>query len=265
MERLNDNNFKNVVDFLMGEIKNNQRILEKLHKEDNEIHPFEFDVSQLMDLIKSYQIKNKNLKNQPKVLIQHYGNPYVTTMLCLESLQNCAELIIGIEDICYGLNMAIVKMFDDAIKENKINTQIFLENNLREEEIQRLNLDKIICLGNSNAYMRFRKIKTRQVKFVPLFNILLYYDAEEYQELAENIRYYANRNFYEVEILDETEGFEEVIYEMKHSENQYCAVMLSKDQEKQERFKREIHTQIICINQNPFHQIEWKIPEGIFE
>lgn len=250
-----------LVNLVMEWIKENQKILNQIWKEDKTVNSFEFDADQLMDLIEEFKNRTKIEKGKQKILVEHYGNPYITALLCMEGLIHQAELIIGIEDCCYGLNRAIVKIVNEVWQGEKI----LLKKDLTCEEIEEINPNKIVCLGNSNAYMRFRKMKNKQVQNVPLFNLTLYYDSEAYEELAQTIRNYAFQNCYEIEIFDETEDFEEVMEEIKISQNQYCAVILSKDKEKQERFKREIPAKMVCVNENPFGKWEWKIPEEVFE
>lgn len=257
-------NISRMVDDLIDLIKDNKNLIKKIQEEDKEVLEFLFDTDQLIKILRSNKQSQISDKKADKILIQHYGNPYITALLCLEAIAHNCEVIIGIEDICYGLNKVIVKMVNDVLKENRISNSISLKMNLAKNDIEQMHVTKIICLGNSNAYTNFRKIGNKQIKYIPLFDIVLYYDSEEYEELAEDIRYYANRNFYEIETFDETEDFEDVIYEMKHSENGYCAVILSKDKEKQQKFKQEIHAKIVCVNENPFHQFELKIPNEIF-
>lgn len=249
-----------IVNSVIELVKDNQSILNKIAKEDSEVNPFEFDVYKLIGLLETFKNRSIISKEKRKILIQHYGNPYVTAMVCLESLINQAELVIGIEDFCYGLNQAIVKIFNDVLQEPKI----LLKNNLTLQEIEEIKPDKVVCLGNSNAYMRFRKMKNVEVQNVSLFEVVVYYDSEEYEELVQKIRNYANHNFYEIEIFDETEDFEDVIYAINHSKNQYCAAILSKDKEKQEKFEQKIEAKIICVNENPFTKFELKIPNEIF-
>lgn len=250
----------NVIDF----VKDNKNVLDRIKKEDNEVFAFDFNEKKLIEVLLRYKhhtIKHENLK---KIFVSHYGNPYVTAILCMEAIMNNWELVIGIEEVCYGLNTAIVKMVNDSLKEYKIHKQILLKMNATNNDIEKMDLDKVICLGNSNAYANFRKVKTAKVEYVPFCDIALYYDLDEYEELVENIRNYAVRNLYEIEIFDETEELEDVIDMINHGLPKYCVVILSKDKEKQEKLKHEICSEMICVNENPFQRFEWELPEKIF-
>lgn len=245
-------------------IKDNKKILQKLYEEDKEVFAVEFDINTLIEKLNQYKNPKVKENGSRKILLSHYGNPYITAMLCMEAIINQTEIVIGIEDICYGINKAIVKIVNDILKEYELPVKMYLKNNVTNKDIEEMNINEIICLGNSNSYTNFRNIKDIQVKHVPFFDIALYYDSDEFEELAENIRKYAVSNLYEIEIYDETEDFEDVIYMINHGTQKYCATILSKDKEKQNKFKQEINSQIICINENPFKKFEFKIPEGIF-
>ena len=126
-----------------------------------------------------------------------------------------------------------------------------------------MNLNKVVCLGTSNIYEIYKNIKKLEVEYIPLFNLFLYYDSEEYEELVEKIRSYAIDNFFEIEILDYEEEFEDVLYIM-NCEKRYASVLLSKDIEKQNIFKEKQNAEVVCVNENPFKDFELKLPENIF-
>lgn len=243
-------------------VKDNRSLFKRIYKEDKEVCDFEFDIEKLIQILEKYREKRVNDVNLKEILIGHYGNPYITAMLCMEGILNQAKMTIVIEDFCYGLNKAIIKIVNDCLKEYKM--EFTLKNNLSNSEIECYNFNEVVCLGNSNTYMRWRKIKNNEVKYVSLFNINLYYDSEEYEEIVDSIRQYAINNLYEIEIFDDTEDFEDVIYMINHNESKYCAVLLSKDKDKQEAFKKEINSKIICINENPFNQFEFEIPKEVW-
>ena len=254
---------KRIVNGVIDLIKDNQDILVKLWKEDNEVCAFDFHVKQLIDGLLKYKnetIKNGNLK---KVFLCHYGNPYITAILCMEAIQNNWEFVIGIEEVCYGLNRAIVKMINDCLKEYKVHQSILLKMNVTAGDIEKMDLEQVICFGNSNAYMNFRKVKNKKVDYIPFWDIAIYYDSEEYEELVEDVRNYAIRNLYEIEIFDETEELEDVIDGINHGLPNYCAVILSKDKEKQEKFKCEVCSEVVCVNENPFQKFEWEVGEKV--
>ena len=124
---MNDNIFNKITSSVIELIKDNKNIFIKLNKEDNEVNQFYFEIDQLIEILKKYK-NTKTIKvERKKFLVNHYGNPYITAMLCVESLMNNAEIIIGIEDFCYGINKAIINIFNDVLKSYKIDMQILLK------------------------------------------------------------------------------------------------------------------------------------------
>ena len=257
-------NCNKIINSIVDFVKDNKNIIYKIQKEDNDVFEFKFDINELIAILEKYKNQSILEKESKKIFISHYGNAYITAMLCVEAIINRVNLVIGIDDKCYGLNKAIVKIINDVLDEYKISNKIVLKNNVQNQEIEKVNCDKIICLGDSNSYTSLRKIKNTQVKYVPFFDIQLYYDNEEYEDLVENIRKIAFSNLYEIEIFDQNENFEDVIYMMNKGTNTYCAVMLSKAKEKQNQFTKEVHAKVICINENPFQKFELKIPQEVW-
>lgn len=257
-------NLNSVVKFIIEAVKNNKKIFRKLNEEDNEVNYFEFNADKLVQIIQEF--KNRDIQEKPKqkILVNHYGNPYITALICMEAVIHNVDVVVGIEDYCYGLNMAIIKIINKALEEKKVSLNFALYNNIKQSEIKKIGIDKVICLGNSNSYMQLRKLKDMEVSNMPLFDLVLYYDSEQYEELARNIKNIANQNFYEIEIFNDTDEFDDVIYTAQNSGRKYCGVILSQDDEKCKRFKELGNFEFVCVNENPFKYFKLKLPENIF-
>ena len=261
---MNNSQLKKIINSVIEYIKDNKSILERIKREDYEVYKFDVDFDKIIKILKENRDREISNLSSVMILANHYGNPYLTTLICVETLVNQSSITIGIEDLCLGMNKAIVKIFNDVLKENKIEIQITLKNNLNNEEIQKLNFDKIVCLGNTNSYADLRKISGAEVRNVPLFSISLYYDSEKFDDLVETIAQYAEKNFYEIEIFDDEEEFEDIIYMINISKDTYCSVILSDDKDKQNEFKEKIHSEVVCVNENPFKQFRLDIRGKIF-
>lgn len=255
--------YKRVIMQVIELIKDNKTILEKIKKEDYEVIPFDVDIDKIIHILKENTEKEIFDLSSESVLIEHYGDPYFTTLLCIEALTYQNSITIGIEDLCLGINKAIVKIFNDVFKDNKLEIEITLKNNISISEIQNYNFDKIVCLGNTNAYSNLSKVSGIVVKNVPLFSVALYYDSDEFYDLVEKIVDYCDRNYYEIEVFDNDDEFEDSIY-MINNINLYCSVILSKDENKQKSFKKEIQSEIVCVNENPFKRFKYDISGKIF-
>jgi len=262
MNKISNNVFYKILDYMIELVKENKKIFVELNRKDNQIHKFDFDINKLIEIIKSYKTKEIKNSDNKLVCVNHYGNPYLTITLILETLLNNKNLILIVDNICYGINKGIEKIVNNSLKYYKVDLQVVLRNNINNE-IKDLEANKIVCLGNYNSYDYFRKQKKFDVEYIPFFDLNLYYDCEEYEELAEIIRKYAFKNFYEIEVFDGNEEFDDVIFMIENSAPKYCSVILSKDELKQKRFKQEIGSQIICVNENPFKKFKLEIPKEI--
>lgn len=250
---------KNIIEL----IKDNSQVYNKLIKIDNDISRVEINLNKLIEVIDDY--KDFEIKNIPKrkIIVNHYGNPYITAKLCLEAICNNTDLIIGINDLCYSVNKAIVKTINDVAKDYKIDIKLELMNELVLDGYS--NIYKVVCLGDSNTYMDFRKNNNFRVEYVPLYDINIYYDSYDFEELANSIGDYAIQNFGEIEVYDESQDFDDVIQCINDDFEKYCSVILSKDKDKQNRFKNEINSKIICINENPFRKFKLEVPSKVWE
>lgn len=255
---------KKIINNMIELIQENQRTLNQLKKQDDEVYKVEFETSQWIRLLRQYEDKKMELNEERHILVSHYGNPYVTALLCMEALLHNVQLTIAIEDIAYGLNKMIVKMANLALEERGSQRRIDFCYQMTNAEIEKMDVEKVVCLGNSNTYEIFHDLQGKEVKYVPLFNVVVYYDDCRYEELVQNMVEYTERNFYEIEVFNETDDFEDVLYEITEGQEQYCAVILSKDAKKQEQFREQVKAPIVCVNENPFKRFNFEIPEEIF-
>lgn len=260
---MNKNIFDKIIKNVIVMIKDNKSILKKLNKQDKKFYNFELDIEKLIEIIKNIQISEQSANNK-KILVSFLGNPYITMLLCLEAIKNECSLTLDINDVCYGINKGIVELVNTSLKDLKINNSINICNCILSKDIRKNSFDKIVCLGDNNSYTVFRKLSDVEVVYIPLFNIKLYYDDEKYEKLVRQIYYYSTDNFFEIEIFDNEEDFEEVVYVINSSHEKHCSVLLSKDKQKQEIFKNSIKEGMIFINENPFKKFEYKLPENIF-
>ena len=200
MYKINEGILKNVVNDVFYEIRENEKTLEKIIQIDEEVCGFKTDLKQIMRVFEEYKFEQIQDEFEENVIIHHYGNPYITVMICMHSLLRQSEVIISIDDKCYGINQAIINMLNDSLKEYKIKCTFRLENNISKEKVKELNPSKLICLGNQNGYQYFRDISDLKVEIVPLYDLNVYYDSVEYYDLAHTIVDYAEANLYEIEI-----------------------------------------------------------------
>lgn len=187
------------------------------------------------------------------------GNPEMVFRLGIEAIRNNVNILIVIEDFCLAQNIVLVEILSAAIRECKISRKITLKNLLKDSEIVEISkkADKTICIGNSNDYnVLVNKIK--DLEFYP-YNIFdIYSDSEEFDDLKKKIYDYAMENQYEVDFFEDME-FDEVIEEINTNGYGYCSLLLSKEKTKINKFKNEINSKYVLINENPFNSTRFEL------
>ncbi len=235
-----------------------QQNLKKVQKIDNDYYKEKISVQDLQKYIEEYNFELKNLNKTKKIMILLAGNPEVVFKCCLEILNNKIDAIISIQDYCLAQNTLIIELINEIIKNNNLNIKLELRNLLKDQEIinESNNVDKVICIGDSNLYNRLEnKIKNLELNPYGIFEI--YSDSDEFEELEKTFFDYCYQNEFEVEDYSDLK-IEDAVRLINKNGYKFSAVLFSKDKIKQEEFKN-INSENIIINTNPFKKIKFKL------
>ena len=204
------------------------------------------------------EFKEPEKINEKEIMILNTGNPEVVFKSCLELLSNNINAIIGIQDFCLAQNTLIIEMMNKVIKGNNLKTKLELKNLLKDKEIIEFskNLDKIICVGDSNLYNRLEGEVTN-IELNPYGIFEIYSDSAEYEELERTFFDYCYQNEFEAEDYSDLE-LDDAIRLINKNGYKFATVLFSKDEEKQKKFKT-IDSKYIIINKNPFKEISFKL------
>lgn len=219
---------------------------------------------QLLNIVRKYKEKemklNENIKN---IQILLPGNPEIVFMLAIEAIRNNLKMLIIIEDFCLAQNTMLIELINSSLKDMRLKEIIKLENQLEDEKIIQNSekFDMTMCIGNSNDYNILSK-KIKDLKFYP-YNILeVYSDSDELEEIRKKIYDYSMLNQYEMEIYDMDFNIEDVIEEINRDGYGFCSVLFSRDKEKINKFKENVKSQYVIINENPFNKIKFEFLLG---
>ncbi len=243
--------------------KNFNEALENVQKIDEKYYSENINVEELKNIVLEYTDKTiKFVENLEKIQVILPGNPEIVFKLGIEAIRQNVRMIIDIDDFCLAQNTLLVDVINLIAQEMKLGEVIKLQNLVKDEDISKVSekLDMTLCIGNSNDYNRLNKrYKISNLKLYP-FNIFeLHSDSLELEEVRRGLFDYISRNQFDVEIYDIDLEIDDVIEEMNRDGYGFCSILLSKDKEKIKKFKENIKSKYVFVNENPFKKIKFEL------
>jgi hypothetical protein len=244
-------------DFLNENFEEN---LEKVIEIDKKYYSKFLEKTKCIDIINSYkarEIRKSEIKN---VQILTNGNPEIVLMLCLEAIRNNVSMLISIDDFCLAQDTFIVEKINKILKSQNSEIQISLDN-LTSKEVLINNskiFNKTISVGDCNRYNELLD-EIENIELYPYGILSLYSDSNEFDDLKKTLYNYASLNGYILDIYDMEMNFDDVIKLMNNDSYKFASILLSKDAEKCKRFKNEVNSKYVFINENPFNKIKFKL------
>lgn len=239
-----------------------QKVLEKTQEIDKKYYTENITIEELKSIISEYKEKEiMSVNNIKKIQINLPGNPEFVFRLGIESVRNSVRMAINIDDFCLAQNTILVEVLNMSAKEAKLSNIVKLQNLLKDDEIFEISqkVDMTICFGNSNDYHRLnKKYKISNLKLYPSYIFDLYSDSYDLEEVRRGVYEYTTRNQFQMEIYDMELEIDDVIEEMNEHGYGFCSILLSKDKEKMKKFKENIKSKYVFVNENPFKKIKFE-------
>lgn len=117
-------------------------------------------------------------------------------------------------------------------------------------------IEKVICIGNTNTYYKYKKGQIQNLNYIPFKNLVVFYESEKYKQIVMELYRYASMNGIEVEIYEDIEEFVECV----NADNKLDSIVVFTDNEEQEKkVKDEIKAGKLFINRNPFKEESFKV------
>ncbi len=253
--------YNKFLNLLETEIQKNtfKDLLKKAETVDLNHYTKVVSLEQLKKIISMYKNKNINPNSIKKIQTILPGKPEIVFCLLIEVFRNNIDMLINIEDFCVAQNMVLVETVKDIFSRIRFKRKVELKNQVSFKEIIDVsqNIDKTICIGNSNDYQVLKE-KIQNLSLYPYGIYEIFCDSEEMYELKEIICEYAFQNEYEIDIYDDL-NIEDAIRLINRDGYKFCSVILSKDKEKINKFKKEILSKNVIANENPFNKIEFEL------
>lgn len=251
--RISKDIFQKIIRDWKSEIKENKKSIQKMNEIDYKYNEKVVYVDKLIETIDSFNEKEICEKETKNIVVGYYGDPCVTIQLCLSALLNCQMMNLVVDDLCLGVNKLLIELYKEVLKEYRI-FDIISFNNYESKECFEKNkdiIDKMYCLGNRNLYTVCKYIEGLNIEYVP-FNIIdIYCEDGELYELARQIFQICFENGIEAEIYEDI-LYEDAINTINDYGEKYCSIILTKNKEYMERFKKEVKSKFIFVNESPF-------------
>ena len=217
------------------EIKENAEEIENLKKIDSKYSKMQIEIKKFLEIVEHY--KEKNIQNENKeIMVYCNGNPYILLNLVMIAITNNMNMKINIDNTMLGVNKLLLKIINDILKENKLNIQIEISNEIQV-------MENTIFIDRINDY-NVLKNKVKNIKFIPYESLDVYLDSDEFDELFETIYNIAINSNIDIDIFEEDEGIENLI---KYGKGRRKLILT-----KQKNIAEKYIGENIYINENPF-------------
>ena len=240
---------ENLLNKLIKRIKEEEKNIYKANQIDRNHYKMKININRLIQI--SEQLKEKNIGEfaDENVMVTHNGNPYVTYILAIKAICSNTNIEICVNETMLGTNCVIVKIIEEVLKELKINIHIAIIRNLDIETLKNTQDTKIVVLQDKAQYSQLLRAKVPNVVYRPIYNVALYIDDEEFEEIQQDIIQYCDENFIEIEIYD-AEDIEDAIEQLEADNEGEYALILTKqkvdmDKIKELKKKKKIFTKQI--------------------
>ena len=251
---------ENLLNKLIKRIKEEEKNIYKANQIDRNHYKMKININRLIQI--SEQLKEKNIGEfaDENVMVTHNGNPYVTYILAIKAICSNTNIEICVNETMLGTNCVIVKIIEEVLKELKINIHIAIIRNLDIETLKNTQDTKIVVLQDKAQYSQLLRAKVPNVVYRPIYNVALYIDDEEFEEIQQDIIQYCDENFIEIEIYD-AEDIEDAIEQLEADNEGEYALILTKqkvDMNKIQKLKEKENIDIY-INKNILTDLEDRV------
>jgi len=258
---INNSTVNKIIEQFKKKIINNKDILLEMYNIDISKSNQTTDIKKILELLDSYKNQETSSnKNKKIVLASYYGTPYITVNLCMQALLQKKAFLLAIEDSMLAVNKALIAIFNTILEEYKIIELVQIFNLPSNEEIKNISksVDEVICIGNSDTYYQYRKMKINNLKFIQFKNMTIYCEDSKYESIQYELYKYATTNGIEVEIYDDIE-LNEFIECMKLDETIENVVVFTQKEATKKVIEDKLKNKKIYINKNPFKNEKFKI------
>ena len=251
---------ENVLNKIIKRIKEEEKNIYKANQIDRNHYKMKININRFIQITENLKEKEIGEYLDENVMVTHNGNPYMTYILAIKAICSNTNLEICVNETMLGTNSVIVKIIEEVLKELKIDIQITVIRNLDIEKLKNEKNIRIIILQDKAQYSNLLRAKVPNVYYQPIYNVALYIDDEEFEEIKQDIIQYCNENFIEIEIYD-ADDIEDAIEQMRADNEGEYALILTKEKVNMDKIKemKDMENIDMYINKNILTDLEERI------
>lgn len=249
---------ENLLNKIIKRMKEEEKNIYKANQIDKQHYKMKVNINRFIQIAENIKEKDMGEFTDENVIITHNGNPYMTYLLAIKAICSNTNLTICVNETMLGTNSVIAKIIEEVLKELKIDIHITV---IRTLDIETLKKEiKIIVLQDKAQYSKLLKSKIPNVYYRPIYNVALYIDDEEFEDIQQDIIRYCDENFIEIEIYD-AEDIEDAIEQLEVDNEGEYALILTKQKVDMDKIKemKEKENIEININKNILTDLEERI------
>lgn len=253
---------ENLLNKIIKRMKEEEKNIYKANQIDKQHYKMKVNINRFIQIAENIKEKDMGEFSDENVIITHNGNPYMTYLLAIKAICSNTNLTICVNETMLGTNSVIAKIIEEVLKELKIDIHITVIRTLDIEQLKDEKEIKIIVLQDKAQYSKLLKAKIPNVYYRPIYNVALYIDDEEFEDIQQDIIRYCDENFIEIEIYD-AKNIEDAIEQLEADNEGEYALILTKQKVDMDKIKemKEKENIEININKNILTDLEERIIE----
>ena len=242
-------------------LKNNKQDIYEAISRDYKEKGLEINYNKLEDIINKIKDINNMQKAHRNILVIYNGDLYVTFELILKAIAYGSNIILTSQNKESYTTVKIISIMQELVKEANLILKFYKEVNLKMVLKEEVLIDRIIYFGDKRNYRALRSKTNIPIIYNGYGSISVYVDDEdEFEDFLSKLEEYAYLN--EMYIYKQTGDIGEAIEEInKDGKNNLC-IIFSNDEEKINKFKAEINSTNILINNVNLEELK---PEILLE
>lgn len=251
---------ENLLNKIIKKMKEEEKNIYKANQIDKQHYKMKVNINRFIQIAENIKEKDMGEFTDENVIITHNGNPYMTYLLAIKAICSNTNLTICVNETMLGTNSVIAKIIEEVLKKLQIDIHITV---IRTLDIETLKKEiKIIVLQDKAQYSKLLKAKIPNVYYRPIYNVALYIDDEEFEDIQQDIIRYCDENFIEIEIYD-AKDIEDAIEQLEADNEGEYALILTKQKVDMDKIKemKEKENIEININKNILTDLEERIIE----